>query len=59
MIEQNPFAEEAALDDQKLVAQIRAGNREALETLIRRHQAWIYNIAQRMVYLPQDAEDGY
>ena len=33
------------------------GGAEALETLIRRHQSWIYNTVQRMVYLPQDAED--
>ena len=57
MIQQNPFLEEAAPDDRELVAQIRAGSREALETLIKRHQSWIYNIVQRMVYLPQDAED--
>jgi RNA polymerase sigma factor (sigma-70 family) len=57
MIHQNPFEEEATLDDLELVAQIRAGSREALETLIKRHQSWIYNLAQRMVYLPQDAED--
>jgi RNA polymerase sigma factor (sigma-70 family) len=57
MIQPNPFVEEVALDDQELVAQIRAGSREALETLIRRHQSWIYNTVQRMVFLPQDAED--
>ena len=34
------------------------GNREALEQLITRHQAWIYNVVLRMVYLPQDAEDA-
>ena len=26
--------------------------------LIQRHQAWIYNIAVRMLYHPQDAEDA-
>ena len=57
MIQQNPFVAEEARVDQELVAQIRAGSREALETLIKRHQSWIYNIVQRMVYLPQDAED--
>jgi RNA polymerase sigma factor (sigma-70 family) len=57
MIQQNPFVSEEALDDQELVSQIHSGNREALETLIKRHQSWIYNIVQRMVYLPQDAED--
>ncbi len=57
MLEQNPFVEEAAIDDGELVAQIRAGSREALESLIKRHQSWIYNIVQRMVYVPEDAED--
>ena len=33
-------------------------DRQALEPLITRHQAWIYNIVLRMVYLPQDAEDA-
>jgi RNA polymerase sigma factor (sigma-70 family) len=40
------------------VCQAQGGNREALEQLITRHQAWIYNIVLRMVYLPQDAEDA-
>src|SRR5215470_9131308 len=57
MLEQNPFVEDDALIDHELVTQIRAGSRDALETLVMRHQSWIYNIAQRMVYLPQDAED--
>src|SRR4030095_15955387 len=57
MTEQSPFEEEAFVDDNELVAQIRGGSREALEMLLRRHQAWIYNLVQRMVYLPQDAED--
>jgi RNA polymerase sigma factor (sigma-70 family) len=56
----NPLAEGAASDpeDRELVRQAQGGNREALEQLITRHQAWIYNIALRMVYLPQDAEDA-
>jgi len=56
----NPFAETAPSDpeDRELVRRAQAGNREALEQLIRRHQAWIYNIVLRMVYLPQDAEDA-
>lgn len=29
----------------------------ALEELVLRHQAWIYNIAVRMVFFPQDAEE--
>ena len=57
---QNPLADSAASDpgDRELVCQAQGGNREALEQLITRHQAWIYNIVLRMVYLPQDAEDA-
>ena len=54
----NPFTDStASSDDAVLVALAQEGNREALETLIKQHQRWIYNIALRMVYLPQDAED--
>lgn len=54
----NPFAE--VIDestDSKLIEQARNGSREALEKLILRHQAWIYNIAVRMVFHPEDAEE--
>jgi RNA polymerase sigma factor (sigma-70 family) len=54
----NPFAEKASdTDDMKLVEQAKNGSREALEKLVFRHQAWIYNIAVRMVFHPQDAEE--
>jgi RNA polymerase sigma factor (sigma-70 family) len=54
----NPFTEvidESA--DFDLIFQAKNGNRDALEKLVLRHQAWIYNIALRMVFHPQDAED--
>ena len=56
----NPFVDNAPtdLEDRALVARARAGSREALEDLIRRHQGWIYNIAVRMLYHPHDAEDA-
>src|SRR5439155_13241040 len=56
----NPLAETAAYEpeDRRLVRQAQRGSRAALEQLITRHQAWIYNIVLRMVYLPQDAEDA-
>ena len=56
----NLLADSAASDpeDQELVRLAQGGNREALEQLMTRHQSWIYNIALRMVYLPQDAEDA-
>ncbi len=56
----NPLADDAATDplDSELVTSARAGSRESLEQLITRHQAWIYNIARRMLYNPLDAEDA-
>lgn len=55
----NPFAE--AIDehdeDAELVQQAKNGDRDAIERLILRHQAWIYNIAVRMVFQPPDAEE--
>jgi RNA polymerase sigma factor (sigma-70 family) len=55
----NPFAEIAGgnSEDANLVEQAKNGDRAALEKLILRHQAWIYNIAVRMVFHPQDAEE--
>src|ERR1700675_2913618 len=55
----NPFAEvvEDDVDDVHLVEQAQKGSRAALEKLVLRHQAWIYNIAVRMVFHPQDAEE--
>jgi RNA polymerase sigma factor (sigma-70 family) len=55
----NPFTEVADGDttDVELVEQAKNGNRAALEKLVLRHQAWIYNIAVRMVFQPQDAEE--
>ena len=55
----NPFTEIAEGDvaDGDLVEQARNGDRAALEKLVLRHQAWIYNIAVRMVFNPHDAEE--
>jgi RNA polymerase sigma factor (sigma-70 family) len=44
--------------DLALLDRIRSGDRQALESLVMRHQAWIYNIVLRMVYHPEDAEDA-
>jgi RNA polymerase sigma factor (sigma-70 family) len=56
----NPLADNAPSDpeDCALVMRARSGDREALEELVQRHQGWIYNIALRMLYHPQDAEDA-
>src|SRR5258708_9492867 len=55
----NPFAEisEGDSPDDELVEQAQQGDRSALEKLVLRHQAWVYNIAIRMVFQPQDAEE--
>ncbi len=55
----NPFTEVAGDDreDVELVRRAKNGDRDALESLILRHQAWIYNIAVRMVFQPHDAEE--
>src|SRR2546426_523939 len=55
-----PLADLAPTDDadRALVERAAAGERQALEDLVRRHQAWIYNIAIRMLGHPQDAEDA-
>ena len=56
----NPLAERPVTDpeDRALVLRAKSGDRAALEALVGRHQAWIYNIAVRMLYHPQDAEDA-
>ncbi len=55
----NPFTEknESEVSDAELVEKAKNGDRAALEKLVLRHQAWIYNIAVRMVFQPQDAEE--
>jgi RNA polymerase sigma factor (sigma-70 family) len=55
----NPFTElaEDNTADSVLVEQAINGDRAALEKLVLRHQAWVYNIAVRMVFQPQDAEE--
>lgn len=55
----NPFQEtdNSDIEDKQLVAAATTGDKKSLEALIKRHQAWIYNIALRMVWDPSDAED--
>src|ERR1700686_1146624 len=55
----NPLADDSPdQEDRTLVLRAHAGDRKALEDLVQRHQGWIYNIAVRMLYHPQDAEDA-
>ena len=55
----NPFAEatESSPTDAERVEHAKNGDRGALEGLILRHQAWVYNIAVRRVFQPHDAEE--
>lgn len=55
----NPFNEDSGAGpaDGELVKRATNGDRAAIEQLILRHQAWVYNIAVRMVFHPQDAEE--
>ena len=58
----NPFSQPSAQDtnvpDEELVAKAQSGDRDALEGLVRRHQAWVFNIATRMVWRRDLAEDA-
>jgi RNA polymerase sigma factor (sigma-70 family) len=55
----NPFSELYKSDktDMLLIKEAVNGDKVSLEKLIRRHQDWIYNIALRMVFNPDEAAD--
>lgn len=54
----NPFQTQYQdKDDNVLIAQARGGSKIALETLIKKHQHYIYNVALKMTLSPFDAED--
>ncbi len=53
----NPFRNNDDNENNVLVTKALGGDDQSLEELIRRHQAWIYNIALRMVFNPHDAQD--
>lgn len=44
--------------DERLVSLALSGDAASLDTLLRRHQAWLYNVALRMLQQPQDAEEA-
>lgn len=44
--------------DEKLVARAQGGDREALDLLVRRHQSWVFNLALRMMWRREAAEDA-
>jgi RNA polymerase sigma factor (sigma-70 family) len=47
-----------SLSDEALVEKSRAGDMDALDVLVRRHQSWIFNLALRMVWRREVAEDA-
>ena len=55
----NPFQKGSYQDqeDNELLDKAIAGNKAALEQLIKKHQPFIYNVAWRMVTIPDDAWD--
>ena len=59
-METNPFdtGSRADAEERTLVARAKAGDRDALESFVGRHQRWVYNIAIRMLAHPMDAEDA-
>jgi RNA polymerase sigma factor (sigma-70 family) len=54
----HPFSDHEDDADRDLVARAQAGEKPALEAIVNRHQTWIFNIALRMLYVHEDAEDA-
>jgi RNA polymerase sigma factor (sigma-70 family) len=52
------FSPEQTPADETLVDEARQGDLRALDTLLRRHQAWVFNLALRMVWRRDLAEDA-
>jgi RNA polymerase sigma factor (sigma-70 family) len=44
--------------DENLIARARSGDLDALDILVRRHQSWVFNLALRMVWRREVAEDA-
>lgn len=44
--------------DEELVPKAQAGDKDALDKLVRRHQSWVFNIAIRTLWQRQMAEDA-
>lgn len=55
---ENPFLAQSGTTDEELVSRAQAGNKEALEQLVKRHLLWVYNMAARMLRLHADGEDA-
>ncbi|MBN2358231.1 MAG: sigma-70 family RNA polymerase sigma factor [Deltaproteobacteria bacterium] len=52
-----PKPKTSAVDEKQLIAAAQAGDRRALDTLIRRHQGQVYRFGRRLCGDPHDAED--
>ena len=52
-----PMTQKLKIQDKELISQVLDGDKTALEILISRYKDWIYNLAMRMVIIPEDAED--
>lgn len=59
LIKMNPFQEEYAtdIDDKSLIEKSLKGDKAALEDLLKKHQPYTYNIAWKMMQMPDDAQD--
>jgi RNA polymerase sigma factor (sigma-70 family) len=44
--------------DESLIAKARGGDMDALDALVRQHQSWVFNLALRMVWRREVAEDA-
>lgn len=51
-----PFDDPA--EDLRLLAAAKSGSMPALDALVRRHQPWVFNLALRMVWQRETAEDA-
>ncbi|MEM7183982.1 MAG: RNA polymerase sigma factor [Spirochaetota bacterium] len=55
---QNPFSQQYSEEENHhLVKEVLGGDKDALDKLIKLHQAFIYNVAWKMVHNPDDAHD--
>src|SRR5687768_11382888 len=55
---QNPFAHLERTVEDDLIALAKAGDLSSLDGLLRKHQPWIFNLALRMVWRREVAEDA-
>lgn len=54
----SPIEDYCTASDERLVELALGGDSRAIESLLGRHQRWIYNLALYMLQKPEDAEDA-